>query len=213
MKGLLFITHQTRRYGYLQSVEMALRGGCRQIQLRMKEVPPNEVEAVAKLAKALCDRHRASLFINDHVAVCQSVGATGVHLGKTDMPPAKARHMLGAQAVIGATANSFEDILTLAGTGIDYVGLGPFRFTATKKNLSPVIGLSGYQDIIKQCRDRGIGLPIFAIGGIRRTDIPDLLQAGVSGIALSSAILEADDPVSEMREIGQRFDAGDLPYF
>jgi thiamine-phosphate pyrophosphorylase len=201
MNGLLFITHQTERYSYLQSVEIALAGGCRRIQLRMKDASPGEVEKTGLLAKVLCEKYGAELYIDDHVAVCKNIRATGVHLGKTDMPPREARQLLGDGFIIGGTANTFEDILRLNSEGVDYIGLGPFRFTTTKKNLSPVIGLSGYRQIMEQCKERQINLPVFAIGGIAVSDIPDILSTGVSGIALSSTVLQAQNPVEETRRI------------
>lgn len=201
MEGLLFITHRTERYDYLQSVEIALEGGCRQIQLRMKDVPVAEAEETAHRAKALCDRYKAALYIDDHVEVCRNVGAAGVHLGKQDMPPAEARAILGDKYIIGGTANTFEDIDRLHKQQVDYIGLGPFRYTATKRNLSPVLGIEGYRTIIKRCRENGIFLPILAIGGITIADIPGIMQTGVSGIALSSAILNAANPVEETKKI------------
>jgi thiamine-phosphate pyrophosphorylase len=201
LKGLLFITHQTERYSYLQSVEVALAGGCRQVQLRMKEASPQEVERVGALAKKLCDSCGASLYVDDHVEVCRRLRAAGVHLGKADMPPREARQRLGSGFTIGGTANTLEDILRLSSAGVDYIGLGPFRFTATKKNLSPVVGLSGYRRIMEQCREHGVRLPVLAIGGVTADDIPALLSAGVSGVALSSAILQAQNPEEEVKRI------------
>ena len=201
MKGLLFITHQTEKYDYLQSVAIALQGGCRQIQLRMKDALAADVEKTAVQAKALCDNFGASLFINDHVEVCLKVKAAGVHLGKTDMPASEARAILGDKFIIGGTANTFDDIRFLSGQGVDYIGLGPFRFTATKQNLSPVLGLEGYRHIMRLCKEHEIFLPVFAIGGITSDDIPDIMKTGVTGIALSSAILNAGNPLEEMKRV------------
>jgi thiamine-phosphate pyrophosphorylase len=201
MKGLLFITHRTEKYDYLQSVEIALRGGCRQIQLRMKDACVMEVEKVAVQAKALCDEYGADLYLNDHVEACLKTLTTGVHLGKMDMSPLEARTILGEKYIIGGTANTFDDILHLEKQEVNYIGLGPFRFTATKKNLSPVLGLEGYRGIVNLCRERGINLPILAVGGITVDDIPDIMQTGVSGVALSSSILNAQNPVGTTREI------------
>jgi thiamine-phosphate pyrophosphorylase len=198
---LLFITHQTERYTYLQSVEIALVGGCRRIQLRMKEASPAEVEKTGILAKALCEKYGAELYIDDHVEVCRNIRARGVHLGKSDMLPHEARQVLGKDFIIGGTANTFEDIQHLKNEGVDYIGLGPFRFTTTKKNLSPVIGLNGYRRIMEQCQEHNIHLPVFAIGGITSADIPDILNTGISGIALSSTILGAKNPVEATRGV------------
>lgn len=201
MKGFLFISHQTTKYTYLQSIELALRGGCRQIQLRIKDSTEEEVYKIAVEAKIICEMYNADLYIDDYVSVCKKIGAKGVHLGKTDMPPSDARKILGADFVIGGTANTVDDIRYLYNQEVDYIGLGPFRYTTTKKNLSPILGLEGYKQIVEQCKKNGIYLSIVAIGGITQQDIPELLQAGVSSIALSSTILNADNPVEETNRI------------
>ncbi len=201
MNGLYFISHQTDKYSYLDSIQIALAGGVRHIQLRMKDASIAEVEKIALQAKEICVEYGAKLYVDDYVEVCKSVGLAGVHLGKQDMLPSEACKMLGADFVIGGTANSFEDIVRLKNEGVDYIGLGPFRFTTTKKNLSPVLGLEGYTEILQQCRENGISLPVFAIGGITKEDIPLLMQTGIAGIALSSAILQAENPVEETKEI------------
>ena len=85
--------------------------------------------------------------------------------------------------------------------GADYIGCGPFRFTTTKKNLSPVLGLEGYRSIVLQMKEKGIDLPIVAIGGITFEDIPAIMETGVNGIALSGTILQAADPVAETKRI------------
>jgi thiamine-phosphate pyrophosphorylase len=84
---------------------------------------------------------------------------------------------------------------------VDYIGLGPFRFTKTKQNLSPVLGIEGYKNIVNQCKKSNIHLPVVAIGGITSEDIFPLLQTGINGIALSSAILQAENPIEEMRKV------------
>ncbi|MCL1942056.1 MAG: thiamine phosphate synthase [Candidatus Azobacteroides sp.] len=206
---LQFITHANRRYNYLQSAEIALQGGCKWIQLRMKEVPEEMAEAVALNVRALCKQHDATFIVDDHVGLTKRIKADGVHLGKSDMPPAEARKILGGDFIIGGTANTFEDIERLVDAGVDYIGLGPFRFTETKKNLSPILGLNGYREIIRRCRERDIRLPIVAIGGITYGDIPDILHTGVAGIALSSTILNADNPVEETKRIINL--CGDVP--
>lgn len=206
MNGLLFITHRTDKYSYLDSVNIALEGGCRHIQLRMKDISPRETEQAAMQAKHQCLAYGAELYIDDHVEICRNIGAAGVHLGKHDMPPREAREILGPGFIIGSTANTFDDIYRLSREGSDYIGLGPFRFTTTKQNLSPVLGLAGYRHIMQQCSEGGINLPVIAIGGITVSDIPELIAAGVSGIALSSSILTAKDPVAETKRIIETID-------
>ncbi len=197
----MFITHQTEKYSYIQSAEIALRGGCKHIQLRMKDTPLAEFEKTAHIVKNLCDQYGAHFYIDDHVQICKNIAATGVHLGKTDMSSAEARKILGKNFIIGGTANTFDDIVDLYRTGVDYIGLGPFRFTETKKNLSPLLGIEGYCDILQQCRKNKINLPIFAIGGITSKDISLLMKTGIAGIALSGTILQAENPEEMTKEI------------
>lgn len=196
-----FITHATARYSHLDSARMALEGGCRWIQLRMKEAAEEQIIPVAEQVLDMCNACGATLIIDDHVDVAERIKAHGVHLGKNDMPVAEARRRLGEAYIIGGTANTFDDAAALAAAGADYIGCGPYRFTTTKKNLSPILGLDGYRDIMGRMREQGITLPVVAIGGIGFDDIPQIMATGVTGIALSGSVLRADDPTAEMRRI------------
>ena len=201
MKQIQFITHHNNRYSYVDGARMALEGGCRWIQLRMKDASDDEVREAAAAIQPLCKEHEAIFLLDDRVALAKELQADGVHLGRNDMPIDEARRVLGEEYIIGGTANTFEDVERLYRAGADYIGCGPFRFTTTKANLSPVLGLEGYRDIVHRMAGAGIDLPIVAIGGIVRDDIPDVMATGVSGIALSGAVLDADNPVEEMRRI------------
>lgn len=198
---LQFITHTSDRFDTLQSALLALKGGCRWIQLRMKEASKPEILKTAVILKQLCWEYQATLIIDDHVDICLEADLDGVHLGKEDMDPSEARQILGDSKIIGGTANTFDDITRLAQKKVDYIGLGPFRFTRTKKKLSPVLGLEGYRLLIEKTRTIGIEIPIVAIGGIVKADIPSIMQTGINGIALSSSILQADQPITETQEI------------
>ena len=194
-----FITHSNNRYGYVDGARLALEGGCRWVQLRMKEATEVEFMAAATEIGRLCKKHGATFVLDDHVEWVEKTGADGVHLGKNDMPIDEARKILGSDKIIGGTANTFEDVERLYRQGADYIGCGPFRFTTTKKNLSPVLGLEGYQHIVDQMKSHGINLPIVAIGGILESDIKSILATGVSGIAVSGGILNAENPAEEMQ--------------
>lgn len=198
---LQFITHFTDRFSYLDSARMALEGGCRWIQLRMKEATSEEREQVARAVQALCRDYQATFIIDDDVDLVLRLKADGVHLGKNDLPIAEARRILGKDFLIGGTANTFNDVRSHYQAGADYIGCGPFRYTTTKKNLSPILGLEGYRSIVQQMHDAGMALPMVAIGGITYDDIPAILETGVTGIALSGTILQAEDPVAETRRI------------
>ena len=199
--NLQFITHFTDKYSYIDSAIMALEGGCRWIQLRMKDADESEIERTALKLIPECRRKGAVFVIDDHVELALRVGADGVHLGKNDMPVDEARKLAGKDFIIGGTANTFEDVSRLASQGADYIGCGPYRFTTTKKKLAPMLGLEGYKDILSRMRAYGISLPLVAIGGITCDDIPQLMEAGVSGIALSGSILRAGNPVDEMKKV------------
>lgn len=199
---LQFITHHNDRYSYIDSARIALEGGCRWIQLRMKDASEELLEETALAVQRMCREHGATFIIDDNVLLTKRIGANGVHLGKNDMPIAEARKILGNDYIIGSTVNTFEDITnTLHSATPDYFGCGPFRYTTTKQNLSPTLGLEGYRAIVDQMRKHNIRIPIVAIGGIGKEDIPAIMVCGVNGIALSSSILNAQDPVAEMQEV------------
>lgn len=196
-----FISHITDQYSYLDSIRLALTGGCRWIQLRVKDVNDDELLPLAVEAQKLCREAGATFIIDDHVELVKQIKADGVHLGLHDMPISEAREFLGPDFIIGGTANTFQDVLMHYQAGANYIGCGPFRYTSTKKNLSPILGLDGYREITRQMHSHGINLPIVAIGGITVDDIPAIMQTGVSGIALSGTILRSTDPVAEMHKI------------
>ena len=203
---LQYISHFTPQISYAEGIRMALEGGCRWIQLRMKDAPAEEIIACAEEVLPLCRRHGAKFLLDDHVELVRQLGADGVHHGKNDMPVDEARKILGPDIIIGGTANTIEDIIRLHKQGADYIGCGPFRFTTTKKNLSPILGLDGYKSIVLKMKELGIDLPIVAIGGITVEDIPAVMGTGVSGIALSGAILGAPDPVEMTARIIETID-------
>lgn len=198
---LQFITHPSERLSIPEQVRLAIEGGCRWIQLRMKDATDAEVAEMAREITPICRETGTILVIDDRVDVVMETKVHGVHLGKHDMDPAKAREFLGPHAIIGCTANTADEILALARLDIDYIGLGPFRFTQTKENLAPVLGLEGYSEIIAKVRAAGCELPIVAIGGIEPSDVPALLDAGVNGIAMSGAIINSPDPAATVASI------------
>ena len=196
-----FISHYTDQYSYLDSIRLALEGGCRWVQLRMKDASIHDFLSIGKEVRRLCDSYQATFILDDHVELVREIGADGVHLGKKDMPVAEARKTLGNDCIIGGTANTFDDVRMHYEASANYIGCGPFRFTTTKQGLAPVLGLEGYRSIIAQMSAEGIDLPMVAIGGITAEDIPAIMQTGVSGIALSGAVLRAADPVAEMKRL------------
>lgn len=196
-----FISHFNNRFDYVDGVRMALEGGCRWIQLRMKDALDEDFVRVAEKVSPMIRKYGAKFILDDRVHLVRQLGADGVHLGHNDMSPDEARVILGRESIIGGTANTLDDIVNLHEKGVDYIGCGPFRFTTTKKKLAPVIGLEGYREILSGMSRRGINLPLVAIGGITADDVCDVMRTGVSGIALSGAVLTADNPAEEMKKI------------
>ena len=187
-----------------EGAERACRGGVRWVQLRVKNQPYAIWKQLALETQAVARRYGATLLINDNPRLAQDIGADGVHLGQADMPPAEARAMLGATFIIGGTANTFADVQRHAAAGVDYVGLGPFRFTSTKEKLSPILGLAGYADILRQCRAAGLAVPIVGIGGVTLADVPALLETGLHGVAVSGAIGAAAEPSAAAAQFVER---------
>lgn len=210
MKQIQFITHENNRFSYADGAEMALKGGCRWIQLRMKEASDADFISVAEKIAPMCREYGATFILDDRVHLVKQCKADGVHLGRNDMPITDAQAILGSDAIIGGTANTIDDIERLWRDGANYIGCGPFRFTTTKKNLSPILGLDSYQSITNEMKQRGILLPIVAIGGITAADIKPLIAIGIDGIAVSGAILNATNPSDEMAEFIKLLHAKEL---
>lgn len=174
-------------------VAEACAAGVNWVQLRMKNVPPATVYQTAMDLREICQMHNARLIINDFPEVAKKADVDGVHLGKEDMDPAEARALLGHDKIIGGTANTMNDVWRLIDKEVDYIGLGPFRYTVTKDKLSPVLGAKGYRVIMQQLEAEHINIPVIAIGGIRPEDIKELKATGIHGVAVASAINKQTD--------------------
>lgn len=192
----------------------AFEGDCRWVQVRMKNQPIEEVLHTSSCLVDIGHNYGATVIIDDYVEIAMQTGADGVHLGRNDMSVREARELAGNDFIIGATANTFEDIKKAVVEGADYIGLGPFRFTTTKENLSPVLGIEGYRTILAQCREAGMQIPIVAIGGITREDIPELLGTGICGVAISGGIINKVGHMEEFFAVDRclRKCANNLPH-
>ncbi|WP_256005791.1 thiamine phosphate synthase [Pedobacter deserti] len=200
---LHYISNAIDSLSTLNAISDVLNAGGKWIQLRMKHAAVEEILETGVKALQLCNEYGARLIVNDHPEVARQIAAHGVHLGLADMPVPEARALLGPDMIIGGTANTIEDIGRRAAEKVDYIGLGPYRFTDTKQNLSPILGLGGYENVMQQMRDEGITIPVIAIGGIMPADIPQLMSAGVHGIAVSSALTGAGDLRSRLAEMNE----------
>ncbi|RAJ85370.1 thiamine-phosphate pyrophosphorylase [Chitinophaga dinghuensis] len=190
---LHYISQGSSPAAHLVNIHSACDAGCTWIQLRIKNSTPEEILPVAAAARKITADYGAALIINDYPEIARQTGADGVHVGLNDMSVAEAREIVGPQLIVGGTSNLPEHIIQHHKDGADYVGLGPYRFTATKEKLSPIIGLQGYINIMQTLQQQRISIPVIAIGGILEADIPGLLAAGIHGIAVSGLITAATD--------------------
>ncbi len=204
---LHFVTFQSQENDIINQVMEYCAGGGDWVQLRLKNMDKNNIKSIAKTCQSICMEYNATFIINDYVDIAYEIGADGVHLGLNDQSVSEAKEILGSDKIIGATANTFEHINQHHLNGADYIGLGPFKFTETKENLSPVLGTEGYKSIIDNCLKEDIKLPIIAIGGITPIDINPILETGIYGIALSSYIAKHENTglatIDLLQEIGK----------
>ncbi|MCH6259028.1 thiamine phosphate synthase [Puniceicoccaceae bacterium K14] len=170
------------------------QAGADWIQIRMKAASDDDVAEVASACLPKCHEAGVKLIINDRIHVALEVGADGVHLGRLDMNWEDARELAGDGLIIGGTVNSSDDARrAVRSQALNYVGVGPFRFTRTKQNLAPVLSEGQWHDILVELG----GLPAYAIGGIEASDLPSLSAWGLQGVAISSGLFRSGDVVEE----------------
>ncbi|MNK62601.1 Thiamine-phosphate synthase [compost metagenome] len=188
----------------LYNIHQALDAGCNWVQMRFKNQTQKDVFTLAEAVKPLCEEYLANFIVNDDLHLAEQIAADGVHLGLTDTKIDEARAILGSTKIIGGTANTFEDIENHVKNGCDYIGLGPFRFTATKEKLSPILGLSGYYEILQKLKKNKIDIPVYAIGGITVRDVSPLMETGIFGIAVSGIITESDEKEKLIQQLKEK---------
>lgn len=178
-----------------ESVELAIKGGVSVVQLREKKCTSREFYKLARVVKEVTDAYEVPLLINDRVDIAMAVGADGVHLGQKDIPVRVARNLLGADKIVGATANTVEKAIEAWKFGADYLGVGDVFGTSTKSDARPVT----WEELkkIKQA----VPIPIVAIGGIKKENIHKLRDTGVDGAAVISAIVGQEDITAAAEEL------------
>jgi len=185
---------------HLMHIESALDAGVSLIQLRLKNSSDELYLDLARRVKTLCDAYDAKLIINDRPLVAQGCGSDALHLGLSDMPVPEAKQLVPGK-LIGGTANTFEQVKQRCTEQVDYIGLGPYRYTSTKEKLSPILGLEGYRSIIRQMKAEHLHTPVYAIGGIELNDIASIINTGIYGIAVSGLITQSDQKETLVKEI------------
>lgn len=201
---------QARAHGrtLVDTVRAAVAGGASAIQIREKHADARDVlELAAAIAADLPSR--VALFINDRVDVflaarMRGIRVTGVHVGQRDLPVATVRAMIGAEAVLGLTANTLDAVQAAAASParVDYLGIGTLRATRSKPDAPPALGIDGIGRLA-----RASTLPAVAIGGIVAADLPALRAAGLAGVAVVSSICTADDPRAAAAQLAAAWSA------
>ncbi len=190
---LQFITNSDLQINVVDQIKGAIAGGCRWIQVNMKDASDDDIKCVINEVKPLCQESESILILSDRVELVKELELDGVHLDKGAMLPTQAREILGAGPIIGVTANSFSDISQIRYFDIDYISVGPYKHPESSTADSPIVSTDDYASIMAQIHEQQIELPIVAFGDIETTDIQGLWATGINGIAVSNAIANAND--------------------
>jgi len=177
------------------SVEEAILGGVTLVQLREKEISSKDYLELAQKVKTVTDRHDIPLIVNDRLDIALAIDADGVHLGPDDLPVPIARKLLGGDKIIGASAASADEALLLQAQGADYLGVGAVFPSGTKQGTEKV-GLEDLRGI-----KSAVHIPVVAIGGITAENAPLVMETGVDGVAVVSAIMDQADIQEAARQL------------
>jgi thiamine-phosphate pyrophosphorylase len=182
-----------QRCDHYSILKELVRGGARLVQIRDKDTPSEELLADLKRCLEFASKRNVCLILNDRCDLVLSSGLEGVHLGQDDLPPEKARILLGQKRIIGFSTHSLPQVRKTSSLPIDYIGFGPVFRTMTKKNPSPAVGLKKLENACRQSP-----VPVVAIGGIGPKQVRDVLDAGASSAAVVSAIMKSEDIAGRM---------------
>ena len=199
LKGLYVITDKKLipRDGFLSTVEKAVRGGASVVQLREKDTPGDEIVSLGKALLKVTGKYGVPLIINDSIELAMEIGADGVHLGEDDSDVRHARDALGEGKIIGVSCyGRLERGLNAERDGADYVAFGTPFFTPTKPERTPTSF-----DVLREAASGIKSIPIFAIGGITTDNADSVLETGVDGIAVITAVFGSEDPEKAAREL------------
>lgn len=196
--SLYLVTDQPLCLGrsLLEVVKEAVAGGVTIVQLREKEASTREFVELALAVKKILKPAKVPLIINDRIDVALAVNADGVHVGQQDMPYALARQLMGSDIIIGLSVESYEQALEANRLDVDYIGISPVYTTPTKRELEQGLGLKETERIARVSLH-----PSVAIGGINVKTAREVLQTGVDGISVVSAICSAPSPRDAAREL------------
>ncbi|MES2132965.1 MAG: thiamine phosphate synthase [Bacteroidota bacterium] len=202
---LQYISQGSDPAAHIHNIESVLDAGVKLIQLRLKNSSDEMYTEYGIKAKELCGKYHAQLIINDNPMVAKTCHADALHLGLSDMGVLEARQIIAGK-IIGGTANTIEHIKQRYAEKVNYIGLGPYRFTSTKEKLSPVLGIEGYRKMIHHMKTENIDIPVYAIGGIELKDIEAIIATGIYGIAVSGLLTQSSNKENLVKEIHKILD-------
>ncbi|POY36926.1 thiamine phosphate synthase [Solitalea longa] len=201
-----YLTLDMDNFSHAQQVEMACKAGAKWVQYRTKNKRSTEewIAEATQLAN-ICDDWGTTLIVCSNVEVVNTVeDAQGVHIEMADISVEEARELLGESKIIGGSAHTFEQIKAVYHSGADYVGLGPYQATTTIKYNVGHLTLDDYASIIERMKAEGIDLPVIAAGGIKPEHVEELMKTGIHGVAVCSAINQAENPEEVYKDIYKR---------
>jgi len=170
-------------------VRQALDGGARVVQLREKDLTGRELFALARELRSITRDYGARLIINERLDIAMAVEADGVHIGAGSIPLAIARQLLGEKRLIGYSAHAVEEAGQAETDGADFITFGPVYFTPSKAEYGTPQGIAMLAETAAR-----VSIPVFALGGVKNSTIPEVMAAGAAGIALISAVMAENDP-------------------
>ncbi|TVZ47412.1 thiamine phosphate synthase [Olleya sp. Hel_I_94] len=200
--SLMYVTDEriTDNTAFLNVLESSLKGGVSIVQLREKKLNTKAFYIRALAVKNLCLKYKTPLIINDRIDIALAIDADGVHIGQKDMPVGLARKLLGKNKIIGWSVSNIKQALEANHLDVNYIGISPIFNTNTKtKDLDLPLGIEGLKEIKKIC-----SIPIICIGGINNKNTASIIKHGSDGVAIVSAISQADNPeqaTAQLKEI------------
>jgi thiamine-phosphate pyrophosphorylase len=204
MHGVYLVTDQALCLGrpLASIVADAVRAGIACVQVREKTASTREVLNQALALKPVLASAGIPLIINDRVDIALAAGADGVHLGQSDMPYDTARRLMGPDAIIGLSVETWADVKAAQNLDVDYLGVSPVFATPTKTDTQSPWGLDGLARIRAYSRHS-----LVAIGGLNAANAKEIIQAGADAVAVVSAICSAEDPFTAARNLVHCFDS------
>ena len=180
---------------FLNTIEEAIKGGVTVVQIREKTAETLDFYNLALKVKEITTKYNVPLIINDRVDVALAIDADGVHVGQSDMPCDVTRRLIGEDKILGVSAATIEEAQKAQKDGADYIGAGAVFPTATKDD-APKITKKDLKEVVDS-----IDIPVVAIGGINHDNASELIDTGIAGLSVVSAIMSSDDPKKSSEEL------------